>query len=549
MHPKIFHLSETALTIEWGNSIDEHIHQEVMRLDHALRQQPFPGLVETVPAYASLTVFYQPEFLPCTQEDPWAWIQDHMQQLLRQASGAVSFAQQVVSIPVCYDEEFGHDLNAVAAARGIATETLIELHQQKAYKVYMMGFLPGFAYMGTVDDSIATPRKPTPRAHVEAGSVGIAGKQTGIYPMSSPGGWQIIGRTPYCLFDSARANPFLLKTGDVVQFHAISKETFFQIQNSEKEAHPSAAKQGTADAVVIKAGIYTTVQDRGRFGSRAYGVPSGGAMDSMAHDVANALAGNAADAATLECTMGGLVLQFNKTAEIALTGGGTVWINDQMVHLYQRLSVHKNDMLEIKFTPPGMRTYLAVRGGFASEHIMGSKSMSPVIGIGAPLKKGAGLWFGQDFSAETSNKVDRFPITAVDGPTTIRVCPGPEYPWMTTSGREQFFTQKFVLSNRCDRMGYHLQGEPLTLSDTRELLSTAVTKGTIQLTPGGQLILLMSDCQTTGGYPRVGQVAAVDLPLAAQLIPGATITFKSISFAEAAALYIRQQHMIHALFS
>ncbi len=549
MQPQIFPLSETAITIQWGHRMDENVHLQVLHLDYIIRQNPFPGFVETVPAYASLTIFYQPELLTTAQAHPFLWIKEYVEQLIHEISGVLPFTKNVVSIPVCYDEAFGYDLDAVAAARGISKETLIALHQQKEYKVYMMGFLPGFAYLGALDDAIATPRKPTPRALVEAGSVGIAGHQTGIYPLPSPGGWQIIGRTPCNLFNPAKTNPFLLKTGDTVQFYAISKEAFYQIKNAEKEAPPPAKRDETADAVLLKAGVYSTIQDNGRPGLRAYGVPAGGAMDSVAHQVANALVGNAPHAATIECTMGGLQVQFNKEVDIALTGGGAAFINGKKIDFCRRHTVLKNDLLEIKFTPPGLRSYLAVRGGFASELVMGSKSMSPIVGIGSPLKKDAGLWFDRDFSSGTTKTAGNFTLPTIDGPTIIRVCQGPEYQRMTEVSRRQFYSQPLVLSNRCDRMGYHLQAEPLSLHDSCEMLSTAVTKGTIQLTPNGQLILLMSDCQTTGGYPRVGQVAAVDLPLAAQLIPGATISFKSISFAEAETLYIQQQQMIHALFS
>jgi len=549
MQPQIFPLSETAITMEWANRMDENVHRQVLHLDDLIRQNPFEGFVETVPAYASLTIFYRPELIATAQAQPFLWVKKHVEKLMGLETGILSPSKNVVSIPVCYDEAFGYDLDTVAAARSISKETLIALHQQKEYKVYMMGFLPGFAYLGALDDAIATPRKPTPRALVEAGSVGIAGHQTGIYPLPSPGGWQIIGRTPCNLFDPAKTNPFLLKTGDTVQFYAISKEAFYQIKNTEKEAPLPAQRDETADAVLLKAGVYSTIQDNGRAGWRAFGVQVGGAMDSVAHQIANALVGNAPHAATIECTMGGLQVQFNKEVDIAMAGGGAAFINGNEVDSCRRHTVYKNDLLEIKFTPPGLRSYLAVRGGFASELVMGSKSMSPIVGIGSPLKKNAGLWFDRDFCAKTTKKVNHFTLPSIDSPTIIRVCQGPEYQRMTTESRRKFYTQPFVLSNRCDRMGYHLQAEPLSLNDSGEMLSTAVTKGTIQLTPNGQLILLMSDCQTTGGYPRVGQVAAVDLPLAAQLIPGATISFKSISFAEAETLYIQQQQMIHALFS
>lgn len=549
MRPQIYPLSETAITIEWGHRMDETVHRQVLQLDNVLREKPFPGFVETVPAYASLTVFYQPELLASAPSHLFVWVKDQVEKLLHHETGELPVEKNVVSIPVCYDDEFGYDLDDVAAARGISRETLIALHQQRDYKVYMMGFLPGFAYLGALDDALATPRKATPRARVEAGSVGIAGHQTGIYPLPSPGGWQIIGRTPRRMFDPAKTNPFLLKTGDTARFYAISKETFYQIQHEEKEAPQPVSKHGTADAVVIKAGIYSTIQDTGRFGLRAYGVPAGGAMDTVAHQVANALVGNAAHAATIECTMGGLLVQFNKATTIALTGGGAAFINDTKIGLYQPHTVYKNDLLEIRFDRQGLRTYLAVHGGLVSEHVMGSKSMSPIVGIGMPLKKDAGLWFGADFSLKTPKRVGNFPVFHVDSPKIIRVCQGPEYDRMSAASRRQFYSQPYTLSNRCDRMGYHLQAEPLSLDDTGEMLSTAVTKGTLQRTPNGQLILLMSDCQTTGGYPRVGQVAAVDLPLAAQLIPGESISFKSISFVEAANLYIEQQRMIHALFS
>ena len=549
MHPQISPLSETAITIEWGHRMDENVHLQALHLDDLIRQNPFEGFLETVPAYASLTIFYQPELIATAQAQPFLWVKKHVEKLIGLETGILSPSNNVVSIPVCYDEVFGYDLDTVAAARGISKETLIALHQQKEYKVYMMGFLPGFAYLGALDNAIATPRKPTPRALVEAGSVGIAGHQTGIYPLPSPGGWQIIGRTPYNMFNPAKTNPFLLKSGDTVQFYAISKETFYQIQNAEKEAPPPVQRAGIADAVLLKAGIYSTIQDNGRPGWRAYGVQVGGAMDPVAHQVANALVGNAPNAATIECTMGGLLVQFNKETDIAMTGGGAAFINGKKVDSCRQHTVYKNDLLEIKFAPPGLRTYLAVRGGFASELVMGSKSMSPIVGIGSPLKKDAGLWFDRDFCTETTKKAGNYTLPTIDGPTIIRVCQGPEYQQMTTQSSRQFYSQPFVLSNRCDRMGYHLQAEPLSLNNTDEMLSTAVTKGTIQLTPNGQLILLMSDCQTTGGYPRVGQVAAVDLPLAAQLIPGETISFKSISFAEAETLYIQQQQMIHALFS
>ncbi|MFN0213293.1 MAG: 5-oxoprolinase subunit PxpB [Saprospiraceae bacterium] len=546
MVPKIFPLSETALLVQWGEQIEDALHQKVLDLNHLLNQMPFAGFVETVPAYASLAVYYQPEKIESEGGSPFQYVKSHLEALLGNKIAQVSQPKDLVSIPVCYDHAFGHDLDQVADAHGISPESLIALHQQREYKVYMMGFLPGFAYLGTLDAAIATARKPSPRARVEAGSVGIAGNQTGIYPLASPGGWQIIGRTPFCLFDPEKASPFLLKTGDSVRFFAISKEEFQEMSLTKNEVPIPTDSLPQADAQLLKPGIYSTIQDLGRFGFRASGVPISGAMDLPALYTANALLCNTENAATIECTMGGLLMQSNKNTHIALTGAGTALINQSNVPLYQRLAVFKNDVLEIRYNPLGIRTYLAVRGGFQAASRMNSKSVCPGAGIGSPLKKEDGLWFDKEHRSEFGTVA---PLQAAPHLSCIRVCPGPEQDWMSTESVRRFYAQPFTLSNRCDRMGFHLQADPLLMNEPREMLSSAVTKGTLQLTPSGQLILLMNDCQTTGGYPRVGQVAAVDLPAVAQLSPGECITFTPVSFAEAEALYLQQQKAMHALFS
>lgn len=548
MYPKFYPLSESAITVEWGDRIADTPHQQVLNLDHALHQAPFSGFLETVPTYVSLTIYYQAELIPVEDSAPFQWVKDYLEVLIQQAASVSPAEKNLLFIPVCYDPEFGYDLDFVAATHGISIEKVIELHQKTAYKVFMMGFLPGFAYLGALDNAIATARKPTPRAKVEAGSVGIAGNQTGIYPLNSPGGWQIIGRTPCSLFDPAKTNPFLLKTGDTVQFYAISKESFYQTENTRVEMPEAGPTVDPADAVVIKAGVFSTIQDRGRFWFRAYGVPLGGAMDTVAHHLANALVGNTKQAASIECTMGGLIVQFKKEALIAVTGEGAALLNDISIPLYQPHPVSQNDVLTLKFNQKGIRTYLAVQGGFVAESLLNSKSTCAMVGIGSPLTKGQELRFDKDISTIRKKTEGKLPLPAIVPDKIIRLFPGPEYPWLTAESAQQFYTQEFTLSNRCDRMGFHLQAEPLLLNHPRELLSTAVTMGTIQLTPNGQLILLMSDCQTTGGYPRVGQIAAIDLPKVAQLIPGETITFEPVSFAEAEALYLLQQKAIHALF-
>jgi KipI family sensor histidine kinase inhibitor len=541
---RIYPLSETAIVLEWENDINHAIHSAIQSFNGWLLQNPFEGMVEMVPAYHTLTVFHQPRpnvSIISLIHDCWKQYEFDVQQTSLKPPNTVL-------IPVCYDAAFGPDLAEIAQIYGITTEKAIEIHQNTVYNVYMMGFLPGFPYMGVVDAAIATPRKSSPRALVEAGSVGIAGNQTGIYPLDSPGGWQIIGRTPLRLFDREKEHPFLFKTGDHVQFYSISKEAYLQLLPPKKDPLNAHTKAQNPDIMVVKPGVFSTIQDQGRFGFLAYGVPNSGAMDLQAHHWANALVGNTPDAATIECTMGGLTLQFCKDMDIAITGAGMALLRTSPISYYHKTKVFAGDLLEIRFNNQGLRTYIAVQGGFDGATIMGSQSVCHKAGIGQPLLPNMPLYVGTKSSSAPKEVLQHWPIPIWSKNKKIRILHGPEFDWMTTESQRAFFDQNYTLSNRCDRMGLHLQGEVLHLGIQEALRSTAVAKGTIQLTPSGQLIVLMSDCQTTGGYPRVGQVAAVDLPILAQAIPNENIHFQYITHDEAYSLYLAQQAMIDALF-
>jgi inhibitor of KinA len=223
----IFSLGDTAITIDFGNCIDEAINREVIARYYEFSRQPFPGMIEAVPAYSSLTIYYDlTDIKKKTAGGPaFNWVKEQVEKRLAQPVIDLAPTNRVVRIPVCYEKEFAHDSSHLASAKNISIEELIQLHSSKNYKVYMLGFLPGFPYMGEVDPKIAMPRKPQP-VNVAAGSVGIAGRQTGIYPLNSPGGWQIIGRTPLKLFSTEGSGSTLLQTGDIVQFYRISKDEF-----------------------------------------------------------------------------------------------------------------------------------------------------------------------------------------------------------------------------------------------------------------------------------------------------------------------------------
>jgi inhibitor of KinA len=208
--------------------VDELGNRKVMAMAAWLQQHAFEGLNNIIPAYSSLTVTYDP-YLIKTRYQPastiYAWVKDKLEAAYNQSNENSQVSSALHRIPVCYEEEYAPDLETLALHLQITTREIIALHTAVVYRVYMIGFLPGFAYLGTVDDRIAAPRKAQP-APVMAGSVGIAGKQTGIYPLNSPGGWNIIGRIPLTMFDPHAEQPVWMQPGDEVQFFPIPAREF-----------------------------------------------------------------------------------------------------------------------------------------------------------------------------------------------------------------------------------------------------------------------------------------------------------------------------------
>ncbi len=221
-------LNEKALLLSFGNSIDFATHEQVIKAKNQLEQNKFEGFTETVPAYNSLAVFYQPEKVIKTKNTIAESVTEQIKNILATVDSLSKAPLHSIKhiIPVCYDEEFGNDLEELSEQLRLTKEKIIQLHSSVSYKVFMTGFTPGFAYMGILDPQLFTKRKAKPRLTVAEGSVAIAGSQTGIYPMSTPGGWNIIGRTPLKIFNRLKENPFLLKAGDEVQFVSITKEEF-----------------------------------------------------------------------------------------------------------------------------------------------------------------------------------------------------------------------------------------------------------------------------------------------------------------------------------
>lgn len=228
---KISQISETAALVEFGRKISEDINKKVRTFCTYLDEKPFYGMVEYVPAFTSVSVIYNP--LDMKSESPYEVVKVILDNIISKLDFSLEDEEHIVEIPVCYGGEFGQDIEQVAKINNITVDEVIKIHSEGKYLVYMIGFAPGFPYLGGMSEKIAAPRRESPRTAIPAGSVGIAGMQTGVYPIETPGGWQLIGKTPLKLFDLKRNSKSLLNAGDIVKFYPISYEEYVQLKEEE----------------------------------------------------------------------------------------------------------------------------------------------------------------------------------------------------------------------------------------------------------------------------------------------------------------------------
>jgi inhibitor of KinA len=234
LEPRILPFGESAILIEFGQGIHPEIHHRVKVLTEYLDTYPLPGIIEYVSAFSSVTIFYNPlevkKIYAETINEQGALSFDILAPLLKgiiaKLGDGVDYAPRTVEIPVCYGGEFGPDLEYVAEHNKITVDEVIRIHASAQYLVYMIGFAPGFPYLGGMPEEIATPRRQSPRISIPAGTVGIAGMQTGVYPIATPGGWQLIGNTPLELFRPHENPPSLLQSGDHIRFCPISRKEY-----------------------------------------------------------------------------------------------------------------------------------------------------------------------------------------------------------------------------------------------------------------------------------------------------------------------------------
>lgn len=458
-----------------------------------------------------------------------------------------------ITLDVVYD---GEDLHELADSLGISADGLIEWHTAEPWIAAFAGFAPGFLYCARSLESVdglelpdalrgtpEIPRRSSPRTAVPAGSVALAGQFSAVYPRSSPGGWQLLGRTTTPMVDLTQDPPALLAPGDRLTYRAVREAVEVQAA-----ADPEPTEVDPAHHLVVETtGLQALIQDRGRPGRSDVGISSSGALDRSAADRAARLVGNMPDTACLESVLGGLSLRAAGDQVLAVTGAAveleivpapssdtepedTGW----RPRTGLPFALKDGQTLRVGAPSDGLRVYVAVRGGIEVPAVIGSRASDTLAGLGpAALSDGDRLSVGHDpgTAVDWPLEVAGAPFaqpTPPSGPLEIRVVLGPRADWFTPEALESFQQQEWTVSAASDRVGARLEGRELARSIERELPSEGTVPGSIQVPASGLPVVFLRDHPVTGGYPVIACVLEADLDLMAQAAPGRTVRFVAV---------------------
>ena len=426
----------------------------------------------------------------------------------------------VIDIPVVYD---GEDLQGVARACGLGVDDVISVHSAPTYLVAFCGFAPGFAYLTGADRRLHLPRRDTPRTRVPAGAVAIAAGYSAVYPLSSPGGWHLLGHTGESIFDPTREEPALLHPGMRVRFTPSRSSGVPTLVS----AAPSQVSTGDAAFEVLDPGPLTLLQDLGRPGHGSIAVGQSGAFDRAALRLANRIAGNPEVAGALEALGGGLTLRALRHGVVVVTGAtGPLSVDGATADRCTPLPLAPGQVLTVGPPVFGVRSIVAVRGGIEGARVLGSLSTDTLSGLGpAPLANGSLLTVGEASGAIT---VDHVPTSTPPSSITLRLHPGPRHERLTASARASLTEGVFTVGVDSDRIGVRLDGPRLDLREAGPLASEGVVRGAVQVPPDGRPVILGPDHPVTGGYPVVAVVEEVEA--LAQAAPGVPVRFTLVGW-------------------
>ncbi|WP_279482885.1 carboxyltransferase domain-containing protein [Aureimonas sp. SK2] len=511
---------------------------ETLALFASLEAEPIAAVEEIVPAARTLLVRFRPGTLP----DPADFAADLRR---RDISAKAKGSDRLVEIPTLYD---GEDLEDVARLTGLSPDEVIARHVASEFTVAFTGFAPGFGYLVGGDPALHVARRQSPRTRIPAGTVALAGSFAGVYPQEGPGGWQLIGTTPLRMFDLARDPSTLFQPGTRVRFTRLADRAAFDAIAATEAARGTAAPQAASAAGtslrVTAAPMPPLFQDEGRPGQAAQGVSASGALDRAALHAANRLVGNAPGTPALEIVGGGFAFEADGPAVVAIAGtDAALDIRDgaggrQVAEAYRPVSLEAGDRVTLRAPKRGLRSYLAARGGFGVEAVLGSASVDSLARLGTPpVETGATLGILPRSGGAAVGEAEAPPpgLPAPGETVVLDVVMGPRTQWFTRAGIDTLAAQEWTVTPLSNRVGLRIEGAvPLERLDPKaELPSEGTANGAIQVPHNGQPVLFLADHPLTGGYPVIATLAEHHLDLAAQIPVGARIRFNVIRpFAE-----------------
>ena len=504
----------------------------VLALDRAFRSRFEAGqgcrrdVVEIVPATRTVLVTTDsPARLPDLRDE----IASVADELDSHTAVAEEGEARTVTIGVHYD---GPDLAEVASLTGLTEPEVIAAHTGTAWRVAFCGFAPGFPYLVGGDPRLEVPRRSEPRTHVPAGAVGLAGTFSGVYPRVSPGGWQLLGHTDEVMWDLDRERPALAGPGDVVRFvdagaEAASASTS-TVTSTVADIVVPTGRPGSRDLTVLAAGPASLLTDTGRPGFAHLGVSASGAADRAAYELGQRLLGQYDGEAAIEVTLGGLVLRAEAVFTMVLTGADAhATLDGRGVGMNAPFFVFPGQTLALGHPSRGLRTYVAVRGGFDTEPVLGSRSTDVLSGIGPrPLAAGDVLTVATATTLAFTG-VDQAAVRPLpEGPAEVTVVPGPRDDWFADP--DQLVTREWTVSARSNRVGVRLEGEAIARDPGHEgeLPTEGMVRGSVQVPPSGEPVVFLADHPVTGGYPVIGVATPEGVDRLAQAVPGEKVVFR-----------------------
>lgn len=494
-----------GLYLVFGEGLSEEANRRARAMARTLLEAPPKGLLEAVPAYGTLYLEYDPQVLP----------RRRLLNLLA-LSGGGEEEERVVEVPVRYD---GEDLLEVAVRTGLSPAEVKRRHQAPLYRVHALGFTPGFPFMAPVDEALRLPRRAHPRPRVPAHAVAMAGPQTGIYPLPSPGGWHLLGTALVAVYDPHREEPFLLRPGDRVRFREAEGPT--PKEPEPLELLPEAPRLPALR--VEEPGLLDLVVDEGRFLAGQLGLARSGPLDPRSARLANRLVGNPPGAPLLEVAYRGPVFTALRDVVAAGAGYGFVLVLEgEEVPLGRSFLWRRGRALRFLPRGRGVRAYLAVAGGLQARPFLGSVSPDLRGRVGRALRAGDVLGLAGERSVRPGMA---FAQVSLPYPFRLRLLPGPQF---TEEASRALLAAPFRVA-RADRMGVELVGPEVPGG---EGLSEATPLGGVQVPPSGRPLVLLADKGSLGGYTKPVRVYPEDLWLLGQVWPGGELYFTSPFYRE-----------------